>query len=176
MDTYNLGWSLLHSALSYRQRLILENIALRHQLAVLTRNPKRPKLKKTDRVFWSWLSRFWSEWRNSLYIVQPETVIRWQRSGWRKYWRWKSRDGRGRSRISQDVQDLIGRMVKENPRWGNMRIKGELQKLGFRVSHQTVRRYRRKGNHKPPSQSWHTLKPRPPYMGSRFLHGSGVNL
>jgi transposase InsO family protein len=152
-----LGWSLLHSALSSRQRLILQNIALRHQLAVLTRNPKRPKLKKTDRVFWSWLSPFWSQWRNSLYIVQPETVIRWQRSGWRKYWRWKSRDGRGRSRISQDVQDLIGRMVKENPRWGNMRIKGELQKLGFPVSHHTVRRYRRKGNHKPPSQSWHTF-------------------
>lgn len=151
-----LLWNVFRSSLSSQQQLVLENVALRHQLAVLSRSSKRPRLRQTDRLFWSWLSRLWSGWRTSLLVVQPETVIRWQRTAWRRYWRWKSRGGgdRGRSRIPQEVQDLIKRMAKENPRWGNMRIMGEVQKPGYRVSKQTVRRYRRRTTCKPPSQSW----------------------
>ena len=141
-----------------RNHLVLENIALRHQLAVLSRNPKRPRLVTADRVFWSLLSRFWSPWRTALQMVQPETVIRWQRMSWRRYWGWKSRHGRdGRPRLATEVRSLIRRLSRENPSWGSMRIVGELQKLGYRVSKQTVRRYRHQTPGRPPSQSWRTF-------------------
>jgi hypothetical protein len=74
-------------------------------------------------------------------IVRPDTVVRWHRSAWRRYWSWRSR-GRspGRPRIDPDLAELIRRMTRENPRWGHMRVLGELRKLGFRVSLQTVQR------------------------------------
>ena len=74
-----------------RQALILENIALRHQIEVLQRNSGRPRLFWRDRAFWDVLSCIWPDWRKTLYIVQPETVVRWHRKGFRYYWRWKSR-------------------------------------------------------------------------------------
>jgi putative transposase len=129
--------------LAWRERsdLILENLALRHQRAVLTRQRSRPRLRPADRLFWSWLSRLWSGWRTRLVIVQPATVIGWHRSAWRRYGRWKSRGPLpGRPRIDADLQQLIRRMTRENPRWGHMRVLGELRKLGLRVSLQTVRR------------------------------------
>ena len=69
---------------------MLENLALRQQLAVLTRQRARTRTKPAERLFWSWLSRYWPGWRSTLVIVQPETVIRWQRTAWRGYWTWKS--------------------------------------------------------------------------------------
>ena len=78
-------------ALFRRQaELAAENPALRQQLAVLERQSKRPRLRKRDRIFWAWLSRFWSNWRSVLVIVQAETVVRWHQQGFRLYWRWKS--------------------------------------------------------------------------------------
>ncbi len=69
-----------------------ENLALRHQLAVLQRRtPNRPSLKSADRLLWVMLSRLWTQWRTALVIVKPETVIAWHRKGFRLYWRWKSR-------------------------------------------------------------------------------------
>ncbi len=82
---------LLHSVFRIRQALILENVALRHQVEVLQRNSSRPTLRWRDRAFWDILSCLWPDWRKSLYIVQPNTVIRWHRRGFRFYWRWKSR-------------------------------------------------------------------------------------
>jgi len=70
-----------------RLHLSAENLALRQQLAVLQRSSKRPKLRPRDRVFWTWLTRLWPEWRSALIIVKPETVIRWHRQGFRLYWR-----------------------------------------------------------------------------------------
>jgi len=132
--TYSLLFcSLLRNAFRSRQCLVLENIALRQQLAVLSRQSRRPRLRATDRLFWSWLSRLWSDWRRTLVIVQPETVIR--------------------------------RLARENPRWGSVRIRGELGKLGFQISAESVRCYRRSALRRPPSQSWRTfLKNHAPHI------------
>ena len=125
-----------------RGDLVLENLAFRHQLEVLTRNSSRPTLQPADRLLWSWLSRLWLEWRRHIVIVRPDTVVRWHHWAWRRYWSWRSRGrGPGRPRLDPELAKLIRRMTHENPRWGHMRVLGELRKLGFRVSLQTVRRY-----------------------------------
>jgi len=72
-----------------RTVLAAEILALRHQLGVLQRSVKRPRLRRRDRILWVWLSRLWSDWQSSLMIVKPETVIRWHRAGFKLYWRWK---------------------------------------------------------------------------------------
>ena len=144
-------------AVRARRDLALENIALRHQLEVLTRTRRRPPLQSADRLFWSSLARVWPGWRPHLLIVQPDTVVRWHRSAWRRYWTWRSRGPRpGRPRIDAEVATLIRRMTEENPRWGHMRVLGELRKLGFSVSLQTVRRYRRDVP-RDPASSWRTF-------------------
>ncbi len=84
-----------------RAQLAAENLALRQQLVVLTRSVKRPHLRRRDRIFWSWLSRIWPDWRSAIIIVKPETVIRWHRQGFRLYWRWKSRRSRSLRRHSK---------------------------------------------------------------------------
>ncbi len=138
-----------------RGDLVLENLALRHQLAVYARSRRRPPLRDTDRRFWSTLARSWAGWRDTLAVVQPDTVVRWHRTAWRRYWTWRSRRrGPGRSRISAEVQALIRRMAQENPRWGAIRIVGELRALGIDVGASTVRSYRRQALRRPPSPSW----------------------
>jgi len=135
----------------------VENLALRHQLAVLQRTAKRPRLRRADRALWVLLSRFWSGWRESLTIVQPETVIRWHREGFRLYWRWKSRPGRtGWPELPAEIRDLIRAMSTANPLWGAPRIHGELSKLGIEISQAAVSKYMAR-HRKPPSQSWRTF-------------------
>lgn len=90
-------------------------------------------------------------------MYKPDTVVRWHRIAWRRYWTRKSRSAVGRPRIPLDVRDLIRRMARENPRWGSIRIQGELRKLGYHVSARSVRRYRRAVLRRPPSQSWRTF-------------------
>ena len=146
---------ILHTILSSlrsRRSLALENLALRHQLDVLQRNRRPPHLSNRDRVLWVMLSRLWPDWRGSLTIVQPKTVVAWHRKGWRLYWRWKSR-ARGRPKLSVEIRELIRRMSRENPIWGAPRIHGELLKLGFDVSEATVAKYIIKRRH-PPSPTW----------------------
>src|SRR5438094_8278134 len=94
----------------------------------------RPQLTATDRLFWVVLSRLWKNWRSSLQVVRPETVVRWHRQGFRRYWAWKSRHRWGRPVIGREVRDLIRRMSGANPHWGAPRIHGELLKLGLTVS------------------------------------------
>ncbi len=84
-------------------------------------------------------------------------VVRWQRSAWRRYWTRKSKRGPGRPRLPKEVRDLIQRLARENPRWGSIRIQGELRKLGYHVSSRSVRRYRKVPTRRPPSQSWRTF-------------------
>jgi putative transposase len=99
-----------------------------------------------------------ADWRSPLLFVQPETVIRWHRTAWRRYWTWKSRkQGPGRPRIDPALRQLIHRLARENPRWGVVRIVGELRSLGYEVSARTVRRYRQRALRRPPSQSWRTF-------------------
>jgi putative transposase len=146
-------------ALSFcgRAALQLENVALRHQVGVLQRSVKRPKLTSADRLLWVLLSRVWTGWRSALLIVQPTTVIAWHRKGFRRFWTWKCRRGqRGRPSIPQNVRELIRRLNRENPLWGAPRIHGELLKLGIDISETSVGKYMRR-HPRPPSQTWRTF-------------------
>jgi putative transposase len=137
-----------------RRSLMLENLALRHQLAVLQRSSPRPRLRTFDRLFWVLLCRLWSGWANVLSLVKPETVIRWHRTGFKLFWTWKSRrNGPGRPAVAPEVRALIRRMSKSNPLWGAPRIHGELQKLGVEISQATVSKYMVRPR-RPPSQTW----------------------
>jgi len=119
------------AAFKSRAALHLENLALRHQLGVLQRAVKRPKLTSADRLFWAWLCEVWNDWRSALVIVKPETVIAWHCRGFRLFWAWKVRHGHsGRPAVPKEVRELIRKMSRENPLWGAPRIHGELLKLG----------------------------------------------
>ncbi len=126
-----------------RQSLLLENLALRHQLVALKRRHPRPSLGLFDKLFWVVARRVLSAWKQSLIIVTPETVVRWHRSGFRMYWRLISRVRRqvGRKQTPREVRELIFRMVAENPTWGAPRIHGELLMLGFDLSERTISRW-----------------------------------
>src|SRR5512133_2996000 len=144
-------------AFKSRATLELENLALRHQLGVLRRSVKRPKLTSADRLLWVWLCEVWSDWRSALVIVKPETVIGWHRTGFRLFWTWRVRRGRpGRPAVPRDVRELIRKMSRENPLWGAPRMHGELLKLGIDIGETSVGKYmvRRR---KPPSQTWRTF-------------------
>src|SRR6516165_5037932 len=140
-----------------RRRLEVENLFLRHQLNVaLRRGPQRLRLRAGDRALMVWMTRMWPSLLGLTRVVQPATILRWHRSGFRAYWRWKSQARSGRPRAEREVRDFIRRMSEENPLWGAPRIHGELLKLGFRVAESTVSKYmiRRRG---PPSQTWRTF-------------------
>src|SRR5262245_29983064 len=140
-----------------RTAIQVENLALRHQHAVLRRSVKRPKLTAADRLLWAWLSEVWADWRSSLLIVKPETVIGWHRRSFRVFWTWKVRRGRpGRPTVPTEVRELIRRMSRENPLWGAPRIHGELLKLGIEIGETSVSKYMVRGS-KPPSQTWRTF-------------------
>jgi len=140
-----------------RARLQAEILLLRHQLNVALRHtPPRVRLRGGDRAFMVWMVRLWPSLLDVVQVVQPETLLRWQRAGFRIYWRWKSRRRVGRPRISRGVRDLIRRMSQENPLWGASRIHGELLMLGFEVAPSTVSRYMKRGR-RPPPQSWKTF-------------------
>jgi putative transposase len=137
--------------------LVFENLALRHQLAVLQRTAPRPRLRTADRLFWVLLSRLWNGWADALLLVKPETVIRWHRAGFARCWTWKSRGiGPGRPAVTQELRTLIRRMSEANPLWGAPRIHGELQKLGLEISQATVSKYLVR-HRTPPSQTWRTF-------------------
>src|SRR5437660_6540731 len=139
------------------RQLALENLALRHQLAVYKRTTTRPKLRTTDRRFWVWLARVWAEWRQPLVIVTPDTVLRWQRRRFREYWTQLSRrPTRVRPPIHAEIKALVLRMAAANPLWGAPRIHGELLKLGIAVAERTVSRLLPK-RRTPPSQTWRTF-------------------
>jgi transposase InsO family protein len=148
----------LGSIFRSRAALQLENLALRHQIGVLLRSArKRPKLAPLDRLLWVWLSRIWRDWRSTLAIVKPETVLAWHRQGFRRFWTWKVRRGQpGRPVISREVRDLIRRMCRENAGWGAPRIHGELLKLGIDIGESSVSKYMVRAR-KPPSQTWRTF-------------------
>jgi len=144
----------IRAALNARRDLILETVALRHQLGVLARSDRR--FRPGDRLFWLCLRRLWRRWKEALVLVEPATVSRWHRQGFAGCWRRRSRRRAGRPRIDSEVQSLIRRMTAENILWGAPRIHGELLKLGISVSERTVSRYIR-DRMKAPSQSWRTF-------------------
>jgi putative transposase len=147
------------SELRPRIALGLEMIALRHQIAVLKRSrSRRPCFRRSDRLLWILLSRWWPGWRESLMTVQPETVLRWRRNSWFVLWRYRTR-GRwrgGRPRVSIEVRHLIAQMAGENFLWGAPRVHGELLKLGLTVSQATVSHYMPVSGARP-RQSWRSF-------------------
>jgi hypothetical protein len=114
-------------------------------------------MRAMDRALWVLLSRLWSCWKQSLVIVQPETVIVWHREGFRLYWRWKSRSkDSGRPSVPKEVLELIRQMSEANVLCGAPRIHGELLKLGIEISQASVSKYMVR-HRRPPSQSWRTF-------------------
>src|SRR5271154_5990676 len=145
---------------------MLENLALRQQLAVLRRKHPRPRLGPLDKLFWVLMRRFWSQWKETLFLVQPDTVVRWHRAGFKLYWamhcRVRKRVGGGR-RISKQIRGLIFQMVAEHPHWGAPRIHGELLMLGFEVSETTISRWMRRAPKNPqPAERWLAFLPQSP--------------
>jgi hypothetical protein len=130
-----------------RHDLLLDNLALRQQLAVLARRRPQPKFSQSDRLFWIALRRLWPGWRKALTLVHPDIVLRWHRAGFKLHWKWLSRKHAvvGRKPMSVELRELISRMVAENRTWGAPRIHGELRMLGFDISERTVLRWMRKG-------------------------------
>ncbi len=147
----------LRNLIQTRSSLVVENLALRQQLAVFKGQKARPQLSRGDRLFWVLLRYVWTGWADALILVKPETVIRWHRQGFRFYWRWKSRK-QGRARISTELRHLIKQMATENE-WGAPRIHGELLKLGFGVSERTISRYLPKARRSRPDavHKWKTF-------------------
>jgi transposase InsO family protein len=140
-----------------RRRLEVENLFLRHQLNIALRSaPHRLRLHASDRALKVWMTRVWPSLLGLSRVVQPDTILRWHRAGFRAYWRWKSRGQPGRPKLKPELRELIRRMSKENLLWGAPRIHGELLKLGFEIAESTVSKYmiRHRG---PPSQNWRTF-------------------
>ena len=109
----------IRSLVISRESLVLENLALRQQLATYLRPCRRPRLRRFDRAFWVLLSKLWREWSTTLIIVKPQTVISWHRQGFKLYWRWKSRPRPlGRPAIPAQHIEFIRRMSRDNPAWG----------------------------------------------------------
>ncbi len=145
------------SALCERRDLVLEHVALRHQIDVLERSGRRPQFTNADRLLWVFLSTVWPRWPEVLQIVHADTVKRWRRQGFRHYLLRKSRRRQpGRPAIEPEIRTLIRRMNRQNGFWGAPRIHGELLKLGVDVCQTTVAKYmvRDVGS---PSQRWGTF-------------------
>ena len=157
IDTFVLLVGAIRQLFYSRRGLLLENLALRQQLAALKRRCPRPKLIVFDKHFWVLARRFWSGWKQSLIAVAPETVVRRHRAGFRLYWKLLSKVRRpiGRRHIAKQVRELIFRMVSESPTWGALRIHGELLMLSFHISERTVSRWMKRAPRDPkPAKSW----------------------
>ena len=144
---------------SGHQGVAVENLALRLQLAAFRRKRKRPILTQLDRLFWAALSQVWSGWRGALVFVQPDTVVRWQRERFRRFWARLSQPQRGRKgrpTIATEIRQLVLQMAIANPLWRAPRIHGELKMLGITISERTVSRILQSVP-RPPSQRWKTF-------------------
>jgi len=162
--------TLLASPFKSKNRLEAENAALRHQLIVLRRKVHgRVQFTESDRLFFIQLYRWFPSVLKAVTIIRPETLVRWHRAGFRRYWRWKLRSLGGRPQIAADLRALIRRMSVENLLWGAPRIHGELLKLGFAVAQSTVAKYMAaRGD--PSGQSWSTfLRNHAPHIAAMDL-------
>ena len=126
-----------------KSELVAENALLRQQLIILRRQVNRPACTKTDRMLLVLLAKMARNWKQALFIVQPETLLRWHRHGFKLYWKHKSSASSAKPKISAEIISLIKEMVRDNRLWGAERIRGELLKLGIRVCKRTIQKYRR---------------------------------
>ncbi len=123
-----------------KSELVAENALLRQQLIILRRQVKRPTCAKTDRLILVLLARSSRAWKQAVYIVQPETLLHWHRQGFRLFWKYKSRAASSKPKIPAETVVLIKEMAAQNRLWGAERIRGELRKLGIRVSKRTIQK------------------------------------
>jgi hypothetical protein len=139
-----------------RKDLIAENAILRQQLIVLKRQVKRPKFTNGDRLRLVLLSRVTQFWDKALHLVQPDTILRWHRDLFRRYWKRKFKPKNLKPRIPQETIDLIKEMAEKNWLWGAEKIQGELLKLGIKVSKRTIQKNMKKVR-KHSGQNWRTF-------------------
>jgi putative transposase len=141
-----------------KSELVAENALLRQQLVILRRQVKRPACTKTDRMLLVLLARMVRTWRQALFIVQPETLLRWHHQGFKLYWKYKSRAASAKPKISAETVALIKEMARNNQLWGAERIRGELLKLGLHVCKRTIQKYMRPVHTaRPRGQKWSTF-------------------
>jgi transposase InsO family protein len=156
-DLLKLSWWAVIGLFRSRASLEAEILTLRHQLKVLRRKaPKRLAFSNFDRLIFTVLYRIAPRVPDALTIVEPETVVRWHRAGFRLFWRWKSRCRSGRPKVPFEIRQLIREMSLANPLWGAPRIHGELLKLGIDVGQTSVAKYMAR-RRRPPSQGWKTF-------------------
>jgi transposase InsO family protein len=154
LDVLRLLAALLWSLFKSRCARDAENLFLRQQVIVLQRSaPKRVQLRRSDKVIFVCLYRLFPSLVDAAVIFKPETLVRWHRSGFRRYRRWKSRRRAGRPAVTAEIRDLVRTISRDNPLWGAPRIHGELLKLGIDIAQSTVAKYmpRRRGL---PSPGW----------------------
>ncbi len=142
MSILRLVATFLSSLFKSKRQLVLENLALKQQVAMLRQSVRRPRATPADKLFWMLFARYVDGWRDTLHALHPDTVVRWHRKGFRLYWRWKCRGPKpGRPPIDTALRKLIREMQATNMDWGAPRIHGELLKLGIDVSQATVSKY-----------------------------------
>ncbi len=157
-DTTSLLLGTLTDLARNKSELVAENALLRQQLIILRRQVKRPACTKTDRMLLVLLARMVRTWKQALFIVQPETLLRWHRQGFKLFWKSKSRAASPTPRISAETVALIKEMARDNRLWGAERIRGELLKLGIRVCKRTIQKYMRAvGTTRSGGQTWKTF-------------------
>jgi transposase len=145
-----------------KKDLISENAFLRQQVIILNRQKHgRPQLTPYDRRVLVLLAHRVCGWKDALHIVQPDTLLRWHRQGFKLYWRHKSKGTARPPRISEETIALIKEMAVENRLWGSPRIRDELRKLGIQVSKRTLQKHMRQARRGLPpqkkSQTWATF-------------------
>src|SRR6266487_6091836 len=141
-----------------KSELIVENALLRQQLIILHRQIKRPVYRKTDRLLLVFLTRMVRTWKQALFLVQPETLLRWHRELFRVFWNHKSPARSKKLGLSPETITLIQQMAANNRLWGAERIRGELLKLDIRVSKRTIQKYMKQVRPKRASgQTWKTF-------------------
>jgi hypothetical protein len=123
-----------------KSELVAENALLRKPLIILRRRVKRPACTKSDRMLLVLLASMVRTWKQALFIVQPETLLRWHRQGLKLFWKYQSRATSATPRISQEPVALIREMARDNRLWGAERIRGELLQLGIRVCKRTIQK------------------------------------
>ncbi len=154
----SLATGLATDLVRRRHDLLLENACLRQQIIVLGRGAKRPLFTPWDRGLLVLLASRLRSWAGALLIVQPATVLRWHRQGFRLFWRRQSAPRAQRSPLAAATINLIEEMGRDNPLWGAERIRGELLKLDIRVSKRTIQKYIRQVPRSHPSgQRWATF-------------------
>jgi transposase InsO family protein len=141
-----------------KTELVAENALLRQQLIILRRQVKRPTFTGTDRMLLVLLARLVGAWQQALFIMQPDTLLRWHRELFRLYWKRKSKASSHKPKVAEETIVLIRQMAKDNRLWGAERIRGELLKLGIHVCKRTIQKYiRTVRTQQPRGQKWSTF-------------------